>query len=462
MQYASALTYQIIGCYLKKHLQGGILLDAFSSHKDALVLEFKTQENGLFQLLIQLVDGNIYFLKPAQRLQPGKKTISQFKSLHGLSVADIQVFENERLLLLQFEQNKRLIIKGFGRLGNVLLQEANQPCPASMFRLSLKSDQELNLNELLANVNPVSCSDITNIRIFSDNSKLFGEPADGRQLMGVGAEGLFTFAGQYVKNCRREQSRMQWQNHWIRQIGMHKARIAKLKEQIAEIEGRRSYKELGDIVLAHAHQIKKGVGNALLQDFYTQKPIRIKLNPDLDAAGNAERFYRKAKNEGLEKSHLLQSLEKTEESLQKAESELEAVLNASGEDRIKPITASQAEKQAEGKPYKSLIIDGYEIWIGKSASDNDAMLKKAGKQDLWLHVRGFSGSHIIIKRKGTSFPENIIKKAAELAARNSKAKTQKMVPVIYTERRYVSKPRNAAPGEVAVLKEKVMDVYLNI
>ena len=462
MQYASALTYQIIGCYLKKHLEGGFLQDAFSSHKDALVLEFKTQKNGLFQLFIQFVDGNIYFLRPPQRLQPGKKTISQFKTLHGLLVADVQIFENERLLLFQFEQNKRLIIKGFGRLGNVLLQDNNQPCPTSIFRLSLKSDQELNLNELLVNVNPVSCSDINNIQIFSDNSKLFGEPAEGRQLMGVGAEGLFTFAGQFVKNHRREQSRLQWQNHWIRQIGMHKARIAKLKEQIAEIEGRRSYKELGDIILAHAHQIKKGVGTALLQDFYTHKPIRIKLNPDMDAAENAARFYRKAKNEGLEKSHLLQGLEKTEESLQKAESELEAVLNASAEDRIRPITTAQTEKQAEGKPYKSLIIDGFEVWIGKSAADNDAMLKKAGKQDLWLHVRGFSGSHIIIKRKGTSFPENVIKKAAELAARNSKAKTQNMVPVIYTERRYVSKPRNASPGEVAVLKEKVIDVYLNI
>lgn len=460
MQYASALTYQIIGCYLKQHLQGAKLLDAFSMHKDALVLEFKTTDKHIFQLLIQFVDGKVFFLKPDQKIQPGKKTISQFKVLHDLFLLDVSIFENERLILFQFEEEKQLLIKGFGRLSNVILVESGNSGPTAMFRLSLKSDWELNAGELIQKAIPHKCNDTNNIHIFSDNSKLFGEPAEGRRFHGNGAEGLFAYAQDFVKNQRREQTRLDWQSHWTRQIIMHKARIEKLKEQIAEIESRRSYKELGDIVLAHAHQIKKGVSNALLQDFYTQKPIRIKLNPDLDAAGNAERFYRKAKNEGLEKKHLHQNLDKTTVALQKAEIELQAVMNATGEERIKTISPAQTEKQAEGKPYKSLTIDGFEIWIGKSAADNDTMLKKAGKQDMWLHVRGFSGSHVIIKKRGTGFPETIIQKAAELAAMNSKAKTQKMVPVIYTERKYVVKPRNAGPGEVAVLKEKVLDIYL--
>jgi predicted ribosome quality control (RQC) complex YloA/Tae2 family protein len=242
---------------------------------------------------------------------------------------------------------------------------------------------------------------------------------------------------------------------------VHSARLLKLEEQLAEIEGRRSYKELGDIVLAHAHQIKKGVGTALLQDFYTQKPIRIKLNPDLDAAENAERFYRKAKNEGLEKAHLLQNLDSTRTALHAAEAELKAISEPTGHSYIRQPNPAQTAKQAESKPYKTVMIDNFEVWLGKSATDNDNMLKMASKQDLWLHARGYAGSHVIIKKKGNSFPESVIQKAAELAAKNSKAKTQKMVPVIYTERKYVSKPRKAAAGEVAVLKEKVVDVYLN-
>ncbi|MFM7764482.1 MAG: NFACT RNA binding domain-containing protein [Sphingomonadales bacterium] len=460
MQYASALTYQIIGCFLKQQLQGARLIDAFSSHKDALLLVFKTADKRIFQLLMQFVDGNLYFLNPENNLQPGRKSIRQFKALHGMQITDVVVFENERLILIQLEANNQLLIKGFGRMSNVLMLENDISFPTAMFRLSLKNDRELNVNDLLGKANQVQCAAIPNISIFSDNSKLFDKPADGSALLGTGAEGLFAFARDFVKNQRKKQTKQQWESHWLKQISMHKARIIKLKEQIAEIESRRSYRELGDIVLAHVHQIKKGVGTALLQDFFTNKPIRIKLNPDMDAAENAARFYRKAKNEGLEKSHLLDNLSKTEFALHKAESELHALLSTSGEERIKPLTPNQTEKQPEGKPYKLHTIDGFEVWIGKSAADNDNMLKLASKQDLWLHVRGYAGSHVIIKKKGPNFPESVIQKAAELAARNSKAKTQKMVPVIYTERRYVSKPRNAAPGEVAVLKEKVTDVYL--
>ena len=72
-------------------------------------------------------------------------------------------------------------------------------------------------------------------------------------------------------------------------------------------------------------------------------------------------------------------------------------------------------------------------------------------------LRGIACNH---QKKGAGFPDTVIQKAAELAAMNSKAKTQKMVPVMYTERKYVSKPRNASPGEVAVLKETVLDVYI--
>ncbi len=43
-------------------------------------------------------------------------------------------------------------------------------------------------------------------------------------------------------------------------------------------------------------------------------------------------------------------------------------------------------------------------------------------------------------------PKAVIEKAASLAALNSKAKHSSLVPVIYTERRYVRKPRKSPPG----------------
>ena len=47
-------------------------------------------------------------------------------------------------------------------------------------------------------------------------------------------------------------------------------------------------------------------------------------------------------------------------------------------------------------PYKKAYLSGYEIRIGKNASSNDELLRISHKEDIWLHARGVSGSHVII------------------------------------------------------------------
>ena len=81
--------------------------------------------------------------------------------------------------------------------------------------------------------------------------------------------------------------------------------------------------------------------------------------------------------------------------------------------------------------------------------------------DLWLHAKDFAGSHVIVRKKGVDFPQAVIDFAAQLAAKNSKAKTQQVVPVIATLRKFVSKPKNAAFGEVNVIKESIIDAFIN-
>jgi predicted ribosome quality control (RQC) complex YloA/Tae2 family protein len=105
-------------------------------------------------------------------------------------------------------------------------------------------------------------------------------------------------------------------------------------------------------------------------------------------------------------------------------------------------------------------FQGYQIWVGKNNKSNDQMLKMSQKNDLWLHAKDVAGSHVIIKKKGAQFPQAIIQYAATLAAKNSKAKTQQVVPVIVVARKFVSKPKNAAPGEVSLQKEEIVDAFI--
>ena len=58
------------------------------------------------------------------------------------------------------------------------------------------------------------------------------------------------------------------------------------------------------------------------------------------------------------------------------------------------------------------------------------------------------GSHVIVKAEGKKVPENTLLEAALLAAYYSKGKDSNQVPVDYTERKNVKKPKDAKTGMV--------------
>jgi predicted ribosome quality control (RQC) complex YloA/Tae2 family protein len=101
---------------------------------------------------------------------------------------------------------------------------------------------------------------------------------------------------------------------------------------------------------------------------------------------------------------------------------------------------------------------GYVLWIGKNARSNDKIVQKSHKEDIWLHARGVSGSHVIIRMNNSKeMPDKrIIEEVAQFAAYQSKAKGAGLAPVIYTKRKYIRKPKGSAYGAVIVQKEQVV------
>jgi predicted ribosome quality control (RQC) complex YloA/Tae2 family protein len=111
-------------------------------------------------------------------------------------------------------------------------------------------------------------------------------------------------------------------------------------------------------------------------------------------------------------------------------------------------------------PYHEFEFQGFKIWVGKNAISNDQLtLKYSHKEDLWLHARDVAGSHVIIKyQSGKPFPKTVIERAAQLAAYNSKRKTDTLCPVAYTPRKYVRKRKGDPAGAVIVEREEVIMV----
>ncbi|HET9887664.1 MAG TPA: fibronectin-binding domain-containing protein, partial [bacterium] len=84
----------------------------------------------------------------------------------------------------------------------------------------------------------------------------------------------------------------------------------------------------------------------------------------------------------------------------------------------------------------------------------------ASPRDIWFHARGAQGSHAVLRiSSGKGEPTKaILQAAAAIAAHHSKARNSKLVPVAYTEKRFVRKPRGAPVGTASMQREKVIFV----
>jgi predicted ribosome quality control (RQC) complex YloA/Tae2 family protein len=95
--------------------------------------------------------------------------------------------------------------------------------------------------------------------------------------------------------------------------------------------------------------------------------------------------------------------------------------------------------------------DGLDILVGRGARDNDHLTFRVARSfDTWLHAADYPGSHVVVRhaRRDEPPPHRTLVEAAQLAAHFSQAKKDSKVAVNYTQRKFLSKPKGAAPGLV--------------
>jgi hypothetical protein len=119
-------------------------------------------------------------------------------------------------------------------------------------------------------------------------------------------------------------------------------------------------------------------------------------------------------------------------------------------------------KDGKGAAFRSVMVDGFEVLIGKGDAENDQLtFKVADNLDFWLHVASHPGSHVVIRNpdKLSELPRSVIERAAELAAYHSKARDGGKVEVHLARIADISKPRGYAPGKVILKKWVGLRVY---
>src|SRR5262249_15739973 len=107
---------------------------------------------------------------------------------------------------------------------------------------------------------------------------------------------------------------------------------------------------------------------------------------------------------------------------------------------------SCAAMGSKGRPYRTFIVSGYEILVGRRAEDNDYLaFEVAGPHDLWLHVaNGTAGSHVVVRNPAKGeVPREVVERAASAAAWYSDARGAPRAEVHMCRVSDVSKPRGA-------------------
>ena len=238
--------------------------------------------------------------------------------------------------------------------------------------------------------------------------------------------------------------------------------LSKTKQKLRDLEGAFSQEQVGHLLMAHLHAIPPKAESVSLPDFYTGDLVHIKLKAELSPQKNAEWYYRKAKNEKIELETLQRNIAQKENELQSYAAH-EVALQAISELKelrkyVKAHLQQQNDKEESDFLFKRFDYEGFVVLVGKNAKNNDLLTQRyAYKEDLWLHAKDVTGSHVVLKyRSGKPFPKTVIEKAAQLAAYYSKRKNDSLCPVIVTPRKFVRKSKGMAEGQVQVEKEEVI------
>jgi predicted ribosome quality control (RQC) complex YloA/Tae2 family protein len=242
--------------------------------------------------------------------------------------------------------------------------------------------------------------------------------------------------------------------------------LAKTKQKLDQINRDDHYKRWADILMANLHTDNAGQSSIPLSDFYNDnQPIDIKLKKDLSLQKNAELYYRKAKNHRLEIEYLEKAIGAKEKEVVNIQQSLSALNDTSDlkalRSQVQGLDLTKKSETTLGPlPYHEFEYHGFRIWVGRNAAANDQLtLKYSYKEDLWLHAKDVAGSHVIIKHQsGKKFPKDVVERAAQLAAYNSKRKNESLCPVIFTPKKFVRKRKGDPAGAVVVEREEVIMV----
>lgn len=286
-----------------------------------------------------------------------------------------------------------------------------------------------------------------------------------------------------IPRAELEAQRRSLQGVLQRVLTARRNALQQLEQGVQEREKAEQYRRWGETLLAFLSQVPRGAREVALPDWYGAEgaTMTIPLDPTLSPQQNAERYFARARHleQNAERLTALRDHLQWEEGLvQEALHRLEEVRDLSELQALRQEVAtrgwlnptagvsseapSRPQEDFEGKRIRlHLAPGGWQVLVGENAEANDYLVTRVAQpNDWWLHVRAGTGAHVVIRTGGNpqAVPKSVLEFAARLAALHSPQRYSSVVPVDYTLRKYVRRPRGAQPGFVTYTHEKTLHV----
>ncbi len=262
------------------------------------------------------------------------------------------------------------------------------------------------------------------------------------------------------------------------ELRRRRRRLRNVERALKHSEQAEAIRRRGELLKIALPQVKRGQRQVEVQDFFDPDApmVTIELDPRVPPEENLQRIFERYKKARDGRETLAARLEQTQRdvtALSKllAEAEAAATVEALSDlrDRAKrerlllpPPSARPAGAKAAAGPRSFVSADGLEILVARSARQNTALTFSIARgNDCWLHVLGWPGPHVVVRRpRDAEVPQETLLDAAHLAVHFSKIRGADYGEVVYTQRKNVSRLKGAPEGTVSYSSARTLRVRM--
>lgn len=458
----------------------------FQLSANSFALDFGLKHEGFLFISVEPAASRLYLIKRSTReLEKASTPPSHFAqalraSLGGGKVGSIIKDEDERIVRFTFSVADELgdsrewsmVAQLTGRSANLFLLDSAGKI-AQAWRPPKGMGQQL--GELYQPPKQRT-ADVSEVAVSTQTAK----PSEAQQLMRGESAGISEVVDKHYRELEAERAFDSLAGSIAarlrKEISKRKKLQANLRQDLVAHGDPEEHKRRGDLLLANLSTAKRTGNKVSLTDYYAEGAPTIEFEIDENATLQqvaAESFsrYTKAKRAVAEIGGRLLELDRELIVLDEKRVKLEQAITSRDPAALaefearKPKTAKPPSERKKTSATPSgmrryLSSDGYEVLVGRTARDNDQLtFKVARPNDLWLHAGDYPGSHVIVRNSSrVEIPQRTIIEAAQLAAKFSQAGKDSKVAIHYTRRKFLTKPKGAAPGLVRLSTFKTITV----